>query len=152
MQGLLQAINNLFQGNAALQAIFPGYNNADATPACTCNFWWADELPENAPFPYCVGSVVVGNTEALYGGLNNYGASDNTIRFTIYGSTLNTVMTAAEAMCNVFNSVLPTMPSGQSLTNVYQKSDVTPAFEGKDKIVGNVFRADVLYDYAPATP
>lgn len=154
MQGLLTAIAALFNNNATLHVAFPSYDNTDGSPATTSNFWWS-QAPENAPFPYCIGSVVSGAPEALYGiALSTYGPETIQIRFTVYTSPLNTAMTLAESVVSIFNSNAGrlTLPAGQALTDIFQNGSIIPAYDGKSKNDANVFRADILYTFCTSAP
>jgi hypothetical protein len=157
MQALLQAITTLFETNATLQGLFPTYNNPppNNTKVVSTNFWEASKVPENAPFPFCVATVVSDTQRAIYGSgttpWGNYGPGDTVIRYTVYDNTaagaLNSALTRAKAMVGVFNSVLPTMTSGE-LINIVMQQKPLPAADGYDKNNNPVYRADTVWLYS----
>ena len=153
MQALLQAITTLFQTNATLQGLFPTYDNPPPsnTKVVSTNFWEASNVPENAPFPFCVATVVSDTQRAIYGSFGTYGPGDTVIRYTVYDNTaagaLNSALTRAKAMVGVFNSVLPTMPVGE-LINIVMQQKPLPAADGYDKNGNPVYRADTVWLYS----
>lgn len=165
MQALLNAITTLFQTNATLQATFPPYNNADGRPAIACNFWFAGSVPQNAKFPYCVGTIISDTEQAIYQTAGSattwgsYGPANTSIRFSVFTSQsialpapLNNALALAEATIGVFNAVLPTMPGGTELSNIMKTQDPVPSEDGLDKSGNPVYRVDFVFAYATNTP
>ena len=146
MIALIQALEAYFSGNSSLVAAFPPYNNVGGGAACACNFW-QDLLPENAPLPGCVYSVVSSVSNAVYPLIGNYAPSTNVIRFTVYATGKNAALTAAETVQSQMNLFNPTLSSG-TISNVNGMNEPMPFWEAKNKSGEDVWGATLAYEIA----
>jgi hypothetical protein len=146
MIALIQAIEAYFAGNTPLKAAFPPFNNANTTPACAVNLW-QDMLPENAPLPACVYSVVASVANALYPSTNNYAPSENTIRFMIYAMGKNAALTACQTVQAQMDIAVLSLSSG-TVSNLLRSSEPIPAWDSKSKTDVDVWGCTITYEIA----
>lgn len=146
MIALIKALESYFAANTPLKAAFPGYNNANSVAACVTNFW-QDMVPENAPLPSCVYSIVDSGAQPLYPSTNNYAPSNTTVRFTAYALGKNAAMAAGETITAQMDVAVLTLASG-TISNLFRRGDAVPYWESKSVGSLDVWACSVVYEIA----